>query len=305
MVRYKGAGMLTLVCAACGAPFPSTHRRRRYCSRQCSNMLTGRTLEARASSDHGRVVVWSCGGGVDSTALAVLICQGELPKPDYAIMVDVGYEPETTWTHARTVLSPRLAAVGVTLTILRTRDYTDNELVKNGHLVIPAHRRNADGTTTKLHTHCSGPWKARVAKRWLRAQGVEACEHWIGISADEKRRARPDPHKWVKIRWPLIERGMTRTDCVYLLGTAGWPLPDRTSCWMCPQRSIGDWRQLVVRSPADFAQAIQTERAIQAQFPNVYLHHSCEPLDVAVNGCRQPRGQEGVGRCQSAFSACM
>jgi len=297
--------MLTLDCVSCAAPFRATHRRRKYCSRGCANTATGSRLEARAGSDHGRAVVWSCGGGVDSTAIAVLICQGRLPKPDYAIMVDVGYEPETTWTYARTVLTPRLAAVGVALMILRTRDYTDNDIVKQGHLVIPAHRRNTDGTTTKLHTHCSGPWKAHVAKRWLRAQGVRACEQWIGIAADETRRAVADRHKWVKLRWPLIELGMTRADCIYLIGTAGWPLPDRTSCWMCPQRSIGDWRRLVARSPEDFERAIRLERAIQAEFPNVYLHHSCEPIEVAVNGCVQPMGREGASQCASSFSACM
>ena len=32
--------------------------------------------------------LWSSGGGVQSSAIAVLIAQGKLPKPDIAVMID-------------------------------------------------------------------------------------------------------------------------------------------------------------------------------------------------------------------------
>lgn len=298
--------MAEIICGWCGQRVQVTHRRRRFCSRDCSNAATGQRLATRAL-DTGlpRKIVWSCGGGVDSTAVAVLIWQRELPPPDYALMIDVGYEPQTTWNYARDVLTPKLAEVGVKLTILRTRDYSDNELIKDGHVVIPAYRLQPDGTTSKLHTHCSSPWKARVAKRWLRAQGVKQCEQWLGIAADEQRRAVPDQHAWVRTRWPLIERGLTRADCIYLIGQAGWPMPERTSCYMCPHRSEGDWRRLVARSPQDFKRACEIEEAIQQTHPDVYLHRSGKPLRIAVNACPPAMDDAQRRSCATSFSACV
>jgi hypothetical protein len=248
--------------------------------------------------------VWSCGGGVDSVAIAVLICQGKLPTPQYAIMVDVGYEPQTTWNYAENALRPRLREVGLELTILKTIDYSDNLLVKSGHLVIPASRVMPDGRISKLHTHCSQQWKMKTAKRWLRSQGVHECEQWIGIAADEARRAKPDDAAWVRTRWPLIEMGLTRADCLYLIGHSGWPQPERTSCYMCPNRSDGDWRRLAMRSPDDFRRAVELEARVQEQFPDTYLHRSGKPLALAINGCQQlPEEQRQA--CGGSFSACM
>jgi hypothetical protein len=36
--------------------------------------------------------LWSSGGGTQSTAIAVLILQGRLPKPDLAVIVDTERE---------------------------------------------------------------------------------------------------------------------------------------------------------------------------------------------------------------------
>ena len=43
-----------------------------------------------------RTQIWSSGGGVQSTALAVLICSGKLPSPDLAMIVDTTRERSTT-----------------------------------------------------------------------------------------------------------------------------------------------------------------------------------------------------------------
>ena len=40
--------------------------------------------------------IWSCGGGTQSGAIAVLIGQGKLPKPDLCFMTDTGREKSST-----------------------------------------------------------------------------------------------------------------------------------------------------------------------------------------------------------------
>jgi len=293
---------MTALCrCGCGR---EVQRRCVYASRACANRATGETLRRRASEVGERPIAWACGGGVDSTAIAALICKGELPAPDYAWIVDVGYEPHTTWDYVERVLKPNLAEHGVILHVLKTADYTNNELIRDGFITIPAYRR-AGGAIQKLHTHCSAGWKARVAEKWLRNQGVTAVEQWIGVSAEETRRVRPSRRAWVRLVYPLVERDMTRADCIHLIGAMGWPLPERTSCYLCPHRSIGDWRRLAARNGEDFQRAVEAERAIQKTHPDVFLHPSGRPLNAAVNGCRQsssvaapPKGcEEGLFSC--------
>ncbi len=263
-------------CQRCGKELWSKRSSQVHC-RECSKVTAADRADARLANEP-IMTVWSCGGGVDSTAIAVLIVQGELPVPDLAFMTDVGWERYSTWDHVTQVLRPRLDEVGCRLHVIKTSDYRENALVDaSGYVTIPAYRQE-EGRVVKLHTHCSGPWKLVVAKRWLREQGVKRCENWIGIAADESRRAKPSKVKWFGHRYPLIELGLTREDCLYLVGQAGWPMPPRTSCVMCPQQGDHEWRRMAAREPEEFARACAIERTVQATNPTVYLHRSCRPL---------------------------
>lgn len=303
-MRDSSLGYREIACRGCGSLFIPPRKETVYCSRECSNKTTGPKLSARANTDEQRPIAWACGAGVDSTAIAVLICQGKLPKPTYAWIVDVGYEPKTTWAYVADVLQPKLSEVGVTLHILKTTDYTQNDLVRDGHATIPAYRKKEDGSIQKFHTHCSNGWKARVAERWLRQQGAVAIEQWVGISAEERKRIRTSEKAWVRLRYPLVERGMTRNDCIYLIGQAGWPLPERTSCYLCPHRSLGDWRRLAARNFEDFQRAVDAEKVIQITNPDVFLHSSGKPLDVAVNGCASAGEKDSPSGCEVGLFSC-
>ncbi|WP_259474093.1 hypothetical protein, partial [Pseudomonas syringae] len=50
-----------------------------------------------------RTQIWSSGGGTQSSAIAALICQGEL-SPDLSIIVDTEREMSTTWDYMDAVL---------------------------------------------------------------------------------------------------------------------------------------------------------------------------------------------------------
>lgn len=62
--------------------------------------------------------VFSCGMGVQSTAIALLIRDGYLPKPDLAIFSDTRWEPKAVYAHAMRVETEILSPAGVPL--LRT-----------------------------------------------------------------------------------------------------------------------------------------------------------------------------------------
>lgn len=224
--------------------------------------------------------IWACGGGTQSAAIAALIIQGKLPKPDYALIVDTNREKSQTWDYLANVIQPAMRAIGLDIVRIDRRQYATVDLYsQNGNdMLIPAFT-TLNGQTSKMPALCSNEWKQRVMMRWLREQGVESGTAWMGISLDEMRRVRTPNTKWLQLRYPLIfDIPMRRSDCVALVQAVGWPDPPRSSCWMCPNMRNGEWREMKEHYPQDFADAVELERELRLKDPHLFLHESCLPL---------------------------
>lgn len=270
---------MVLICQQCGKPFESVRWSRKFCSCACSN-ANSNARRSKEFDDKPTQTVWSSGGGIQSTAIAVLIWNGTLPKPDFAFMADCGYESQSTYDYAERVLKPKMAEVGVEYNVVKSSDYVDVELInRQGFCTLPAFRLKEDGSVSHLSTHCNGVWKQQVMKKWLREHGVEKAENWIGISTDEARRAnRSNADKWLTKRYPLLELGLSRKDCANLIRDNGWELPQRTSCIMCPQRTRFEWLRLMMESPDDFKRAVEIDERMRRIDPTIFLLPDCKPL---------------------------
>lgn len=225
--------------------------------------------------------LWASGGGVQSAAIAALIVTGAIQKPDFAVIADTGFEQSTTWEYMDAVITPALKSVGVTLHRVKSSDFATVGLYggKDRDTLLMPVFTDKSGEQGKLPGYCSTEWKRRVVQRWATAQGVDACDMWIGISTDEMRRVNLTRGKWTN-RYPLVEKMMNRGDCVALVEKLGWPTPPRSSCWNCPNHLAGEWREIRER-PEEWAQAVKFDREIRVRDPNAYLHHDCVPLDRA------------------------
>lgn len=210
--------------------------------------------------------VLSYGGGVQSVTICLLIAQGKLPKPNAIIFADTGREVPMTMEYAKAHVVPMLESIGLTLHVapptLRKVDLYGH----NGDLLLPVFTK-----TGKMRAFCSGEWKREVVRRYVRdvlhVNGPYLT--WIGFSVDEKRRATDDP----KRRYPLLELGLTRSDCIALLQHAGMPVPHKSRCWMCPNQSADSWEEIRAM-PELWQQAIALEEDIKAWNEDVWLHFS-------------------------------
>jgi hypothetical protein len=239
-----------------------------------------------------RAITWSYGGGTQSVAIAVLIGQGKLPKPDCIVMADTGREATETWEYTEKHVRPMLAQMGLPLYIVK--DAEDLPSLYGGDdddtLLIPAFAREG-----ALSTFCSGKWKRDVTSRFFRSMGYgpnRPTINWIGFSLDEMRRVGVDRKKWHYVR--LVE-------------SIGWPTPPKSSCWMCPYRRNAQWRRLRDFYPEDFEKACVLDEEIRRNDKRggVWLHDSRVPLREAdLSDPPTPpmlEGMDGVRVCDSGM----
>lgn len=238
--------------------------------------------------------LWSCGGGTQSAALAALIIQGRIDKPDAAVMVDTEREKSQTWRYMGSIIQPALMAMGVKVIIVRKSEFATVDIYAlNGDLLLPVF--TADGG--RLGGFCSNEWKRRVIMRWCRAQGFDEVQNWIGYSLDEQKRVKVASERWFQPRYPLIELRLRRGDCMRIVEEMGWPAPPRSACWMCPHMTNAEWRQMKAADPADFERAIVLDELIREEDGNVYVHRSGTPLRTADLGADD--AQQNLFGCDS------
>jgi hypothetical protein len=83
----------------------------------------------------------------------------------------------------------------------------------------------------------------------------------LGISLDEIHRARNAsgvPHE--VLEYPLIDRRLSRQDCVNIIERAGLPVPPKSSCFFCPFHSKAFWARQQREEPELFAKSVALEQ---------------------------------------------
>lgn len=200
------------------------------------------------------LVVLSLGGGVQSSTLALLAAHGEVtPMPDAAVFADTQAEPKDVYDWLA-----RLAPL-LPFPILR---------VSGGSLYDHAGRmpwrvaspRDGGGLLSRACTHRLKVRPQEQALRFaLQFEPGQVAERWIGFSLDEAHRMKPSQQKWWTARWPLIEKKMTRHDCLVWMRRQGYSEPPKSACIMCPFRSDERWLELKRKNPREFEAACRFE----------------------------------------------
>lgn len=225
------------------------------------------------------ISLWSYGGGVQSCAIAALIVEGRLDPPDRTVIADTHYEQSTTWDFLERIIQPRL---GFPIHRVPAKDFATVGLYggkDKDTLLIPAFT-NQSGETGKLPAFCSNEWKRRVIERWARKSGFSGGAFWMGFSTDELQRVKKGSGVWLE-RYPLIEERMSRGDCISLATRVFGEIPPRSSCWMCPNHTQEEWRDIRDNKPKDWQMAITFDRSVRKRDPNAFLHADCIPLEQA------------------------
>jgi len=243
--------------------------------------------------------VISLGAGVQSTTMALMAAKGEIgPMPDCAIFADTGWEPKAVYSHLDWLSGQLPFPVYIVTAGNIKRDIINgtNSGGKKRHAAVPWFIRNADGSEGIGRRQCTSEYKLRPILRKIvelmdgkRPKGGTIS--WIGISLDEAVRMKPSRVQYSVNRWPLIEKRMSRSDCLGWMERNGYPTPPKSSCIGCPFHSAAMWRAL---SPEEFADAVEVDRTIRHQSGSKgeqFMHRSRLPLDEVDFSTAEDRGQ--------------
>lgn len=196
----------------------------------------------------------SFGGGVNSTALAVLLATGKLPQyePWRIVFADTGEEQDYTYEFIEKHFSPWLEAQGKKL-----------EIVK-GERTVLEHWEKYRITGSRQFRVCTVLSKIKPIKRYMKANGGGI--KLIGIDAGEAHRA----IERVGSVYPLVELSIDRERCEAIIKEAGIPSPGKSGCWHCPFMRVQEILNLARHYPCRFDRIERLEQAATAKTGKVF-----------------------------------
>lgn len=258
------------------------------------------------------ITVISLGMGVQSVTLAAMSALGNLPPVTAAIHADTTHERQGTYAYAEW-FNPWLEAHGVR--VLTVSDKSSGAVSDAGdkNILIPAFTLagkgfsateyaavgNAAGgldsvelTEGQLRRQCTSRWKItpirQAVRRLLAEQNLDATpgivEQWIGISQDEFQRARTSDVQYITHRYPLLDKRMTRADCIAYLQAHDLPVPPKSACVFCPYHNRHAWQELKREGGPDWDHAVSIDAAIRDRRPPfpLFVHPARVPLAQAI-----------------------
>jgi len=256
-----------------------------------------------------KLKVISLGAGVQSTTLFLMSCLGKIDKADVAIFADTQGEPPEVYKHLLH-LTEMGEKYGIPVHVVSkgdlesdTRNYIDGQL--NRAASIPFFLKTERKGGGRAWRQCTSEYKIepvrREARRVMKEHGLKKVEMWIGISTDEIQRAKDSNRKYITNVFPLLDLGMSRTDCKRWIESMDQTVPSKSACYYCPYRKDSEWKRMKIEDPELFQKAVDFDKSIRKN-PKMnadqYLHRSKVPLDEVDFDTKDNEDYGFLGECE-------
>lgn len=221
--------------------------------------------------DPDMYTVLSFGAGVQSTAIVEMCIHGYLDKPDLIVFSDTGWEPPNVYEHLK-YIERRITDSGMQFCVVSGGTIKDLRQATG----MPVFLLGKDGSKGMSRRTCTSKLKIEpverevkrrvpAIKQWKPGQ-PPVVDMWIGISEDERHRAKVSPHGWKINSYPLLDafsRPLTRDDCHDFFAKHGLPSAPRSACICCPYRTDAGWKEIAQRYPEEMEKVAELERRLQ------------------------------------------
>ena len=145
---------------------------------------------------------------------------------------------------------------------------------------------------TPAFRDCTGKFKIDPIKRYLRKKygKKEIFLSDIFIAYDEYHRMKTSDVKYQKLNYPLVKDKIDRNECIQIIKDAGYPIPIKSGCFMCPFSKKSDWIDLKNNHPELWQDALKLERLGQKhtksnKMPQLVKLKGKESMDLFQCNC--------------------
>ena len=176
-------------------------------------------------------IVVSYGGGVNSTAMLILMTNNQI-VPDAILFADTGGEQAETYAYID-YFSLWLQRNGMPkIEIVRYKTKHGEELTLEQDII----NNNTLPSIAFGFKTCSQKFKITPQEKYIKERWPDSWSitHYIGFDAGEPKRAKENPLEGHKNIYPLIMAGWDRQRCKDEIIKAGLCIPPKSSCFFCP-----------------------------------------------------------------------
>lgn len=162
----------------------------------------------------------------------------------------------------------------------------------------PYWTKDKDGKIGQLKQKCTSHYKIAPMRRAIRSfirgkkltykkyfliPGLPKVETWIGFTFDETDRVKVSDVKYVTLKYPLIERRLTKIQVVNYYREKGLPLPPRSVCIGCFAHGLSYLKDMCDNRPDDWDRAVAIDENIRDMShvgirDQCFMSSTCIPL---------------------------
>ncbi len=251
--------------------------------------------------------VISLGLGIQSTTMYLMSSLYYMDRADYAIFADPGAELPDTYELWDSLNDWAKYNNGIPLIKKKKSLYKDIIDSQNGDRVasIPAFTESQG----MVRRQCTNEYKINVVVQEVRklhglkkGQRMKPTEMYLGISLDEIQRMKESQLYNIEYKYPLIDKRITRSDCVKFLEERSFHNIKKSSCVFCPYHSNKNWKEIKQNYPEEWGKVIKVDRAIRDSSKRglsdkLFLHRTLVPISEAY----LQEDQEELFMCEEGF----
>jgi len=251
----------------------------------------------------------SLGLGVQSTAMYLMSSLGYIDRADYAIFADPGAElPDTyrLWDYLND-----WAKYNNGIPLIKKKKSLYDDILKQQNSTgqrfasIPAFTESQG----MVRRQCTREYKIDVVVQEVRklhglkkGQRMKPTEMYLGISLDEIQRMKMSQLYNIEYKYPLIEKRITRSECIKFLEDRSFNNIKKSSCVFCPYHSNKNWKEIKQNYPGEWEKVKKVDNAIRDSSKRgvkdkLFLHRTLVPIDEAY----LQEDQEELFMCEEGY----
>lgn len=233
------------------------------------------------------ITTLSYSAGEQSHAILCMVLDGTIPRPEnfYVINADPGMEDSRSYAFVK-VAAERCKLAGIPFVTAPGPNLykglislPDSGATRFDH--PPYWVKKPNGKRGKLKQKCTRHFKIAPMRRAIRdiltrdfgisrvaRRGLPQVETWIGFGFDEASRIKL--RKWVKyvdLKYPLVERQITRAMVSGYYLRTGEPKPPRSVCVACFANGLAHFEDMYLNRPDEWDQAVKVDESIRDLTP--------------------------------------